>query len=69
MVQLQRVWNGDLQLGVVALSFAVQVDPDAGHGEGVSRLGLVDVGHRNALQKFNHKIQRRIQNNKKDVFI
>lgn len=36
MVQLQRVGDGDLQLGVVILSFAVQVDPDAGHGKGMS---------------------------------
>lgn len=36
VVQLQRVGDGDLQLGVVVLSFAVQVDPDAGHGKGVS---------------------------------
>lgn len=49
MVQLQRVRDGDLQLGVVILSFAVQVDPDAGHGKRVSRLGFVDVRNWNTL--------------------
>lgn len=50
MVLFQRVWDGDLQLGVVVLSFAVQVDPDAGHGEGMSRLGLVDVRNWDTLE-------------------
>ncbi len=43
MVQLERVWDGDLLFGVVILSFAVQVNPDAGHCEGVRGLRLVDV--------------------------
>lgn len=50
MVQFQRVWDGYLQLGVVVLSLAVQVDPDAGHGEGMGRLGLVDVWDWNTLE-------------------
>lgn len=56
MVQLQRVGDGDLQLGVVVLSFAVQVDPDAGHGKGVSRLGFVDVRNWDTLVR--HKASR-----------
>lgn len=36
MVEFQGVWYENLQFGVVVLSFAVQVDPDAGHGKGVS---------------------------------
>lgn len=50
MVQFQRVRYGDLEFGVVVLGFAVQMDPDAGHGEGMSRLRLVDVWDRNALR-------------------
>lgn len=46
MVQLERVWDGDLEF---VLSFAVQVNPNAGHCEGVSGLGLIDVRHWNAL--------------------
>ena len=40
---------GYLQLGVVVLGLAVQVDPDARHGEGVSGLGLVNVRDGNTL--------------------
>ncbi len=50
MVQLERVWDGDLLFGVVVLSFAVQVNPDAGHCEGVRGLRLVDVRDWNTLQ-------------------
>lgn len=44
------MWYGYLQFGVVVLSFAVQVDPDAGHGKGMSRLGLVNVRNWNTLE-------------------
>lgn len=44
------MWYGYLQFGVVVLSFAVQMYPDAGHSEGMSGLGLVNVRNRNALK-------------------
>lgn len=43
--------DGYLQLGVVILGFPVQVDPDAGHGKRMSRLGLVNVWNWNTLEK------------------
>ena len=49
VVQFQRVRYGYLQLGVVVLGLAVQMDPDARHSEGVSGLGLVNVWDWNAL--------------------
>lgn len=51
VVEFQRVRDGYLQLGVVILGFPVQVDPDAGHGKGMSRLGLVNVWNRNTLEE------------------
>lgn len=51
MVQLQRVRYGYLQFGVVVLSFAVQMDPDAGHSERMGRLGFVNVRNWNALKR------------------
>ena len=43
--------DGYLQFGVVILSFAVEVDPDAGHGKGMSRLWLVNVRNWDALRR------------------
>lgn len=43
--------DGYLQLGVVILGFPVQVDPDAGHGKRMSRLGLVNVWNWNTLEE------------------
>lgn len=60
MVQLERVWDGDLEFGVVVLSFAVQVNPNAGHCEGVSGLGLIDVRHWNALHTKTKPIQNAV---------
>lgn len=51
MVELQGVRDGYLQLGVVILGFPVQVDPDAGHGKRMSRLGLVNVWNWNTLEE------------------
>lgn len=51
MVQFQRVRYGNLKFRVVVLSFAVQVDPDASHGEGMCRLRLVNVGNWNTLKE------------------
>lgn len=51
MVQFQGVRDGYLQFGVVILGFPVQVDPDASHGKGMSRLGLVNVRNWNTLEE------------------
>lgn len=51
MVQFQGVRDGYLQFGVVILGFPVQVDPDASHGKGMSRLGLVNVWNWNTLEE------------------
>ena len=59
MVQPERVGDGDLQLGVVALGLAIQVDPDAGHGKRVRGLGLVDVRDGDTLRRREQESRRR----------
>lgn len=56
MMKLQRVRDGNLEFGIVVLSFTVQMDPDAGHGEGVCGLRFVDVRDRNTLHRKHNQL-------------
>lgn len=51
MMEFQGVRDGYLQLGVVILGLPVQMDPDAGHGKRMSRLGLGNVWNWNTLKE------------------
>lgn len=51
MMEFQGVRDGYLQLGVVILGLPVQMDPDAGHGKRMSRLGLGNVWNWNTLEE------------------
>jgi hypothetical protein len=53
MVKLQGVRYWNLQLGVVILGFSIEMDPNARHCKGMSRLRFVNIRNWDTLES-NH---------------